>query len=158
MNYLEKSLFQMHNNVELLIEYNVFFEKSNSFCCFALDDNEELNELKSILEKIKSIDNTANIYCCTYGVNNNDAIYIYSDDIWIDTILSINELKALFMKYDTIHNPLRGVVPNDILGLSEEELQKNNIEYIVSSSGNIKNYNEIKTVLNGKSIKRMLWD
>lgn len=155
MNNLEKCLLQMQNNEELLVECNVFFDESNSFCNFAIDDKEELSELKRILKEIKSIDNTADIYCCTYGVDNNDALYIYSDDIWVDTILSINELKALFVKYDTIHNPLRGIVPNDILELSEEELLKSDIVYVVSSSGDIIKYDEI---LNGKSIKRMLWD
>ena len=77
-------------------------------------------------------------------------------------VVAINDLTdaeqlAYLLKYDTNHNPIRGIVPNDILSLSEEELLKSDIEYVVSS-GDIKNFDEIKTVLNGKYLKRMLWD
>ena len=86
MNEIYKKLRQMNTNEILLVECNMFFKKLGDICFFVIDDKDELHELKKILKNIKSIDNDAFFFCCTYGVDrNDDKLYIYCDNLFICT-------------------------------------------------------------------------
>ena len=128
-------LLQMGNNEVLLIEYNVFFKELSDICFFVIDDKDELQELKKILNNIKTIDHNASIFCCTYGVNRNDnKLYIYCDNLMINTFLCVEDLQSIFSKYDKINNHFRGIVPSDIAILSADDITAETIKCVTKIS------------------------
>ena len=143
MNNVYDFLLQMSNNEELLIEYNMFFKELSELCFFVIDDYNELKELHSVFKNIITIDNEASIFCCTYGIDkSSDKLCIYSDNIWISTVISKEELQKIFSQYDTINNSLRGIVPSDIAILSQEDIIGGNIKYVIYNNGDVQMYRE----------------
>ncbi len=145
----------MTNNEVLLMDSDLFFDDLKSICHFSIDDEDELLELKNVLARIKSIDNNAAVICCTYGIDrSNEKLSIYCDNIWIKTILSVDELQEIFSKYDTQGNPLRGIVPSDISLLSVDDEE---IKYVIYKDGTLKDYQEEKKQ-GIDEIKSLFWD
>ena len=152
-------LLQMGNNEVLLIEYNMFFKELSDICYFVIDDKDELQELKNILKNIKSIDHNASILCLTYGVDrNDDKLYIYCDNLLINTFLCVEDLQSIFSKYDKINNPFRGIVPSDIAVLSKDDIINENIKYIICDNGIIKEYQKEKEIIEINNTKSLFWD
>lgn len=141
----------------LLIEYDIFFEELSGVCFFSIDDNQELKELQNLLNQIKSYDNNASFYCCTYGLDRyNDKLYIYCDNIWINTKLPVDVLRSLFYKFDTVNNPLRGIVPLEINILTDKSDMK--INYVICNDGTICNYQEKFKKMEINRMKSILWE
>ena len=152
-------LLQMGNNEVLLIESNVFFKELSDVCFFVVDDEDELNELKKVLNDIKTIDHNASIFCCTYGVDrSDDKVYIYCDNLWIDTFLSVEDLQFVFSKYDKENNSFRGIVPSYVKVLSEDEIINENIKYIIYDNGIINDYKKENEIIEISNTKSLLWD
>lgn len=152
-------VLKMCNKEVLLIEYNMFFKDLSDICIFAIDDKDELQELKNVLMNIKAIDHNASIFCLTYGVDrNDDKLYIYCDNILINTFLCVEDLQSIFSKYDRINNPFRGIVPSYVTVLSKDDIINENIKYIIYDNGIIKEYQKEKIIDEINNTKSLLWD
>lgn len=157
MNIINDLLLHSCNQGVLLIDYDCFFSELSDYCFFAIDDKEELWELKSVVDTIKSMDNEALVFCCTYGVEIQDDS-IYSDNLWINSSLSIDAIKAVFYKYDTVNNPLRGIIPTDIKKLLETSCDYSSIKYIVYSCDNYDLFETAGDVIDFSKTISLYWD
>lgn len=97
-----EQVIEINNNLKndtiLIIDYNVFFEDAN--CGFSIDDVDELQELKSILNRILIDDRLANVYVSMYYDELEDVykgMFWYSDTIILDTSMTIDEIENYFV-------------------------------------------------------------
>ena len=159
MNIINELLLNGCNQESLLIDCDCFFSELSDYCFFAIDDNEELRELRSVIDSIKNMDKEALVFCCTYGVNIQDgSIYIYSDNLWISSALSIDAIKEVFHKYDSVNNPLRGIIPTDIKKLLETTCDYSSIKYIVYSCDNYEMFETVRDAIDSPKTMSLYWD
>jgi hypothetical protein len=97
-----EQVIEINNNLKndkiSIIDYKVFFEDIN--CRFSIDDVNDLQELKSILNRISIDDRLANVFVSIYydeleDVNHN--MFWYSDIIILDTNMTIDEIENYFV-------------------------------------------------------------
>lgn len=137
----------------MLIEYSLFFDEIARGCCkFSIDNNKELNILKEIFLKIRQMDEYAEIYVSTYGINlakNN--ISIYADTVLIHSIISIEELYYFFKEYPKIE-------PSDIELLIDDEIIDEVAEVVVLKEYGLENYKSFIQKRQLNIIKSLYWD
>lgn len=97
-----EQVVEINNNLKndkiSIIDYNTFFEDTN--CRFSIDDVNELQELKSILNRIFIYDILANVYVSIYYDELEDTyknMFWYSDIIILDTNMTIDEIEDYFV-------------------------------------------------------------
>lgn len=82
---------------------------------FVLDEEADWISLEKALKKIKVLDPEAEIYACTYPIEETDnGMYMYCDNLWLKTGLEENQIAGIFSKY-------RQIEPCDIEKLTEDE-------------------------------------
>jgi hypothetical protein len=142
----------------LLIEYDLFMGDMRQICSFVIDEEKELKELKNILLQIKKSDINVSAYVRTYGVDtrSDGNLFIYGDNIWLDTNITIDELNHIFSQYDEENNPLRGIVPYSI-SFPEEELV-DGLKYVFHNNGRIEDFSQFKLENKLANIKSIYWD
>jgi len=159
MENINKKILEMNSKEGLLVEFDIFFNSKINGCHFVIEDDTELKEIRSIVNNIKYIDKSSSIFCCTYGVNIIDGNpFIYCDNVWVKTTLSIDDINAIFIKYDYEYNPLRPIIPSNITLLSEEEINNTNIKYIVLSDGSIHKYIDSLPTIKFDKFISVYWD
>ena len=99
--YFLESVFNSNNfdlNDAVLSEYNIFFDENDKkYNQFSLDD-EDIPDLNRFVSTLKDSDPDCNIYVLIYGyelTSSNGEKFTYADQLWIDTKLSIDEVKEL---------------------------------------------------------------
>ena len=104
------------SNKGILVEYSLFFDESTkSQCKFVIDDCEELEALNEIVQKLIKQDRNAEIYVNTYSINfDGKNTHIYADTLWINSIISLEELYSFF-------NDNKNIEPGDIVTLANDE-------------------------------------
>ncbi len=134
----------------LLIEYNLFFNKNvEQYCRFALDENSELN---NIILYIKDIDKNAEFYLNTYYVSLEDEkLFIYSDTLWINTTIEIDEISMIFDNF-------KGIEPSSIDLLIKDEFLSQMVDIVISSNDKIEDYNLFIESRDLNKIKTLYWD
>ena len=95
-NVFNSNKFDLNDAV--LSEYNIFFDKNEKkYNQFSLDD-EDISDLHKFISALKNTDPDCKIYVLTYGyelTSSNGEKFTYADQLWIDTILSTDEVKEL---------------------------------------------------------------
>ncbi len=120
----------------LLVEYDLFFDNSvNEYCKFVIDDYKELKKLNNIILKIKDIDKSSKIYVNTYELDFiNEKIFIYTDTLWINTIINLEDILKLFKNTISIE-------PSNISLLIDKNKDIYEIPDIVILLDDIEDYN-----------------
>lgn len=102
--YFLESIFKSNNfdlNDAVLCEYSIFFnENDKEYNRFSLED-EDIPNLHKFISVLKANDNNCRIFVCTYGyelTHSDGGKFTYADQLWIDTDLSICEIKELISK------------------------------------------------------------
>lgn len=97
--YFLESVFNSNNfdlNDAVLTEYKIFFDENDKkYNQFSLDD-EDIPDLHKFIDVLKNNDPNCKIYVLTYGyelTSSTGEKFTYADQLWIDTNLSISEVK-----------------------------------------------------------------
>lgn len=137
----------------ILIEYDLFFNNLiEKRCRFAIDDNEELEELNNVILKIKRKDRDAEIFVNTYGIDFTDEeIHVYADTLWINTIIELEEI------FDFFRN-LKEIEPSDIVLLEENETIDGTIALVVAADDKVEDYKLFIEKRQLSKIKSLYWD
>lgn len=137
----------------ILIKYNVFFdESSKSQCKFVIDDCERLEALNKIVQKIIKQDSNAEIYVNTYSIDyEGKNTYIYADTLWVNSIISLEELYSFF-------NDSKNIEPCDIALLTNDEEVDGDIGIVVLSRDNVVDYKSFIEKKQLTMIKSLYWD
>ncbi|MDF2700190.1 MAG: hypothetical protein K0Q49_1746 [Haloplasmataceae bacterium] len=92
---------EIKNNLKIdkisIVDYNNFFNDAN--CRFSLDDNNELQHLNSLLNRLLMDDRLASVYVSMYYDELEDVdhnMFWYSDTIILDTNMSLSETENYF--------------------------------------------------------------
>lgn len=137
----------------ILIKYNLFFDESTkSQCKFVIDDCEKLEVLNKIVQKIIKQDRNAEIYVNTYSINfDGKNTHIYADTLWINSIISLEELYSFF-------NDNKNIEPGDIVTLANDEAVDGDIAIVVRSKDNVEDYKLFIEKKQLTKIKSLYWD
>ncbi len=141
------------SNKGILVEYSLFFDESTkSQCKFVIDDCEELEALNEIVQKLIKQDRNAEIYVNTYSINfDGKNTHIYADTLWINSIISLEELYSFF-------NHSKNIEPCDIVSLTNNEAVDGDIEIVVLSRDNVVDYKSFIEKKQLAMIKSLYWD
>lgn len=137
----------------ILIKYNLFFDESTkSQSKFVIDDCEKLEVLNKIVQKIIKQDRNAEIYVNTYSINfDRKNTYNYADTLWINSIISLEELYSFF-------NDNKNIEPGDIVTLANDEAVDGDIAIVVRSKDNVEDYKLFIEKKQLTKIKSLYWD
>ena len=137
----------------ILIKYNMFFDESTkSQCKFVIDDCEKLEVLNKIVQIIIKQDRNAEIYVNTYSINfDRKNTYNYADTLWINSIISLEELYSFF-------NDNKNIEPGDIVTLANDEAVDGDIAIVVRSKDNVEDYKLFIEKKQLTKIKSLYWD
>ena len=141
------------SNKGILVEYSLFFDESTkSQCKFVIDDCEKLDVLNKIVQKIIKQDRNAEIYVNTYSINfDGKNTHIYADTLWINSIISLEELYSFF-------NDNKNIEPGDIVTLANDEAVDGDIAIVVRSKDNVEDYKLFIEKKQLTKIKSLYWD
>ena len=141
------------SNKGILVEYSLFFDESTkSQCKFVIDDCEKLDVLNKIVQKIIKQDRNAEIYVNTYSINfDRKNTYNYADTLWINSIISLEELYSFF-------NDNKNIEPGDIVTLANDEAVDGDIAIVVRSKDNVEDYKLFIEKKQLTKIKSLYWD
>ena len=137
----------------ILIEYSLFFDKENKdYCKFAIDEENELNELNNLILKLREKDIAAEIYVNTYNINfAKENIYIYADTLWVNSKLDVKEICNLFRYFQNVE-------PSDITSLDEDVTIDGEIALVVSTESIVEDYRLFIEKRQLNLIKSLYWD
>ena len=146
-----------NDDIGYLVDWN-YYSEHQDICSFVIDENEELAELGKVLDELKSLDKDIRIYAycysTAYGENN---ISLYSDILVLDTSLDCAALEDAFKEYDTVGNPLRGIVPEVMNSMDECCIDTNSLPYVFTREGVVVAFSDVVSEL-AKDLKCLLWD
>ena len=158
MEIIEKLLeFQKRNNENciFLLEYELFFnENLAQYCQFAIDEEDELTDLKDIIKRLKEDDNNMSIYVYIYIdeiMNSQGYINIYGDSLWMETKISLDKLKLNFAQK-------RNIEPSDIELVGKLDEYKESKIILLKNNGELVNLRKIFNNNEIESIKSLYWD
>lgn len=136
----------------VLIEYDLFFDSIPNCCAFVIDDREELKKFNNIIFKIKEMDNQAVIYVCTYIIDfTNRWKPIYADNIWINTVIDLKEVEALFEN-------CREIEPCNVVLVSDDDTLDGLPAMVFSTDGKIQEFESFIEKKQLNNIKSLYWD
>ncbi len=137
----------------ILIEYSLFFNKENKdYCKFAIDEENELDELNNIILRLREKDITAEIYVNTYDINfTEENMFIYADTLWVNSILDVKEICSLFRCFQNVE-------PSDIMSLDEDETIDGEMALVVSTESIVEDYRLFIEKRQLNLIKSLYWD
>ena len=154
MNLSEK-ITDFQNKVQgefVLIEYDLFFANIPDCCIFAIDDEEELKKLNSLVLKIRETDKKAEIYVCTYIIDFTHCWKpIYADNIWINTVIDLKKVETLFEN-------CRGIEPCYVVLASDDDTLEGMPAMVFASDGMVLDYNSFIEKRELNKIKSLYWD
>ena len=140
-----------------LVDWN-YYSENQDICSFVIDENEELDELGKVLDKLKSLDKDIRIYAYCYSTAyGEDKPSLYCDILVLDTTLDSAALEEAFREYDTVGNPLRGIVPEVMNSMDECCIDTHSIPYIFTGRGEAVAFSDWESELSGTP-KCLLWD
>lgn len=141
----------LDNNI--LIEYGLFFSQATeNRCKFVIDEDEELEALKSVILRLIAKDKNAEIYVNTYSMDFTEVnTHIYADSLWIDTTLEVEEIYSFF-------KDSRKVEPTDIVLVEDDETIDGTVALVVSAGGQVENYGSFIEKRKLCNIKSLYWD
>ncbi len=137
----------------ILVECALYFkEVAENRCKFAIDEYEQLENLKDVISKLIAKDKNAEIYVNTYGMDFTEVnTQIYADSLWIYTILEVEEIYKIFSDY-------RNIEPTDIVSLEDDETVDGTIALVISVEGKVTDYNSYIKEKHLCNIKSLYWD
>ncbi len=102
MNFLKSLLASTEfagEDENLIVKFDDYFSNKNkSYNHFALDEDDDINNLVSFVDTLRKFDNNLKAYVWTYGYESTDINgnkFIYANSVWLDTVLSISKIKLL---------------------------------------------------------------
>lgn len=150
-----KKVQMLNNDCQyVLLNIDGFLCRENKFMRFSIDD-ENLEHLKKVLDRIRRNDSYAKVLACAYKdklVDSKKKEFMYADSIWISTNISKEYLTDIF------NEETREISPSDVSdGSTISELIENDILF-VGDDGYIRNVMEIYNNQEIANIKVMYWD
>ena len=140
-----------------LVDWN-YYSEHQDICSFVIDENEGLTELGKVLDKLKSLDKDIRIYAYCYSTAYGEVnISLYSDILVLDTSLDCATLENAFKEYDTVGNPLRGIVPEVMNSMDECCIDTHLIPYVYTRDGEVATFSDWSSGLT-RDHKCLLWD
>lgn len=144
------SLFKKYNYEPVIIKDNVFLDVMKHNCFFTLGEKSE-NDLKQIINYIKILDANASVYFYSDGLEKyNDDLRLSSNEIWISTNISCEEIQSLIDDTNSNFN-------YDIKVLNKNDINTN-IEYVIIGEGIIDSYDNYNEKILKKDIMVLRFD
>lgn len=138
----------------VLLDIDGFLFTENKFKRFSIDD-ENLEYLKKVLDRIISYDKYAKVLACAYKdrlIDSEKKEFMYADSIWISTNIGEKHLKDIF------NEETKEIYPSDISDYSTiSEIIENGIMF-VGDNGCIRNAMEVFNKQEIENIKAVYWD
>jgi len=157
-------LVDMYNGIKeiiplghfILIDYCTFFDSANlgGYTRFAIDNINEIELLKTIIDRLLTADKNAKLYVCVYGnelVDKGGEKFLYGDSIWINTYIDISFVNQLFDKYKMIQ-------PTLVRNLSEAEEINQKPIICFSRSGDVIKITESNNTEKADRVIVLYWD